>query len=328
MVAKTYLEPLVEPIFHPDSYAYRPGKSHLQAVGKARERCWRYNWVVDLDIKACFDSLDHDLIMKAVRHHTDCPWLLLYIERWLKAPVQMADGSLVHPEKGTPQGGVISPLLMNLFLHYAFDEWMKREFPQIPFERFADDIVAHCKSERQATWLRQAIKERLAQCRLEVHPEKTKIVYCKDDDRTEGYPIQKFDFLGYTFQPRRAKNKFGKYFVTFSPAMSIKAATMVRQIMRSWGLQNRSDKSLEDISRMFNPILHGWLNYYSKYRKSGVYSVFRHFNRILGRWATRKYKRLKRHRRRAEHWLGRIAKKEPHLFAHWHRLQLLPSVGQ
>lgn len=328
MVAKSYLEPIVEPVFHADSYAYRPGKSHLQAAGKARGRCWKYDWVVDLDIKGCFNNLDHDLIMRAVRHHTACPWLLLYIERWLNAPAQMPDGSLSTPGKGTPQGGVISPLLMNLFLHYAFDEWMTRTCPHIPFERFADDIVAHCKTEKQAQWLRGAIERRLADCGLELHPEKTKVVYCRDDDRRGDYPNQKFDFLGFTFQPRRAKNKWDKFFVAFSPAMSNKAAKAVRQEMRSWGLQQRSDKTLEDISRMFNPILRGWFNYYSKYRKSGVYSVFRHFNRILVRWATRKYKRLKRHRRRAEHWLGRIACKEPRLFVHWGLTALRPSVGQ
>ena len=328
MVVKEFLEPLVEPHFHPDSYAYRPRRSHLQAVGVARTRCWRFNWVVDLDIKGCFDNLDHELLMRAVRHHTDCKWVLLYIERWLKAPVQMSDGTLVYPEKGTPQGGVISPLLMNLFMHYAFDAWMtRRSYPLIPFERFADDIVAHCTTENQAQSLKESIEARLAHCGLQLHPAKTKIVYCKDDDRRGNYPNEKFDFLGFTFRARRAKNRWGKFFVTFSPAMSDKAAKRVRETMRSWGFQRRSDKSLEDIARMFNPILRGWFSYYGSYRKSGVYPVFRHFNRILMRWATRKYKRLRRHQRRAEHWLGRIANKEPHLFVHWRLTALRPSVG-
>jgi len=327
MVVKEFLEPLVEPHFHPDSYAYRPRRSHLQAVGVARTRCWRFNWVVDLDIKGCFDNLDHELLMRAVRHHTDCKWVLLYIERWLKAPVQMPDGTLVYPEKGTPQGGVISPLLMNLFMHYAFDAWMTRSYPLIPFERFADDIVAHCPTENQAQSLKESIEARLAQCGLQLHPAKTKIVYCKDDDRRGNYPNEKFDFLGFTFRARMAKNRWGKFFVTFSPAMSDKAASRVRETMRSWGFQRRSDKSLEEISRMFNPILRGWFSYYGSYRKSGVYPVFRHFNRILMRWATRKYKRLRRRRRRADHWLGRIAYKEPHLFVHWRLTALRPSVG-
>lgn len=326
-VVKDQLEPLLEPHFHPDSYAYRPGRSHLQAVGVARKRCWRHDWVIDLDIKGCFDNLDHELTMRAVRHHTDCPWVLLYIERWLKAPVQMADGTLVRPEKGTPQGGVVSPLLMNLCLHYAFDEWMRRRWPQIPFERYADDIVTHCGTEAQAKQVLEDIRERLAQCGLELHPEKTKVVYCRDDDRREDHPNQEFDFLGFTFRPRRAKNRWGKFFVTFSPAMSNKTAKKVRQTIRSWALHRRSDKSLEDLSRMFNPVLRGWFSYYSSYRKSGVYSVFRHLNRILVRWATQKFKRLKGHRRRAQYWLGRVARKEPQLFVHWKLSALLPSVG-
>ncbi len=208
-VVKAYLEPELEKHFHPDSYGYRPKKSGIEAVGVARARCWRYDWVLDLDIAGFFDNLDHELMMRAVRKHTDCKWALLYIERWLKAPARMTDGSLQPREKGTPQGGVISPLLANLFLHYAFDEWMRRNQPSIPFERFADDAICHCKSETQAQWLKERIEQRLAECRLELHPQKTKIVYCKDDDRRENYPNEKFDFLSYTFRPRRSKNRWG-----------------------------------------------------------------------------------------------------------------------
>ena len=205
MVVKRVLEPLVEPHFHDDSYGYRPGKSALDAVGVARQRCWRYAWVLDLDIKAFFDSIETTLLMRAVRKHTDCPWVLLYIERWLKAPVQMPDGSLAVRERGTPQGGVVSPVLANLFLHYAFDVWMHRNHPGIPFERYADDAICHCSSEEQAAALRVALENRFAECGLTLHPEKTKIVYCKDDDRRGDYPNQKFDFLGYTFRPRLAR---------------------------------------------------------------------------------------------------------------------------
>jgi group II intron reverse transcriptase/maturase len=203
-MAKRFLEPLVEPKFHRDSYGYRPGKSALAAVGAARQRCWRYAWVVDLDIKAFFDSIDHTLLMRAVRKHTDAPWVVLYIERWLKAPVQMEDGRLVARERGTPQGGVISPLLANLFLHYAFDMWMDRNHPNIPFERYADDGICHCQSEEQARVLRGLLEKRFAACGLTLHPQKTQIVYCKDDDRRGDYPSQKFDFLGYRFRPRLA----------------------------------------------------------------------------------------------------------------------------
>jgi RNA-directed DNA polymerase len=326
MVVKLYLEPEIDPHFHPDSYGYRPGKSAIDAVGVARQRCWRYDYVIDLDIKGFFDNLDHDLVMKAVRKHTESKWILLYIERWLKAPAQNAEGKLIKREKGTPQGGVISPLIANLFLHYTLDEWMRRNYPQSPFERYADDQVIHCKTEAEANHLMKAIGERLAQCKLEMHPEKTKIVYCKDDDRKKRYPNEKFDFLGYTFIARRSKNRYGKYFVNFSPAVSDKTKKKMTSTMRSWRMHLRSDKTIVDLSRMFNPILSGWINYYGKYYKSELYQVFKNANSTLARWAERKYKKLRHHSRRAMHWLGKIAKREPNLFAHW-KLGVLPAAG-
>jgi RNA-directed DNA polymerase len=317
MVVKRSLEPEVDKHFHPDSYGYRPGKSAIEAVDQARERCWRYDWVLDLDIQGFFDNIDHALLMRAVRKHTDCPWVLLYIDRWLRAPVQMPDGTLVNREKGTPQGGVVSPLLANLFLHYTFDMWMQRHQPDIPFERYADDAVCHCRTEGQAQSLRQELEQRFAECRLELHPQKTKIVYCKDADRRGSYPNERFDFLGYTFRARRSKNRWGKYFVNFSPAASAEATRDFRRELRRWHLHTRSDKSLEDLSRMFNPVLRGWVNYYSRFYKSALYPTFQHLDRILSRWALRKYKRLRGHQRRAAHWLRRIARRQPDLFAHW-----------
>lgn len=327
MVVKICLEPDVEPFFHPDSYAYRPKKSAIQAVEVARQRCWCHDWVLDLDIKGFFDNIDHELLMRAVRKHTDCKWVLLYIERWLKVPMQLPDNRVIEREKGTPQGGVVSPLLANLFLHYAFDEWMRRGFKHIPFERFADDIVVHCRTERQARWIRSEIERRMAQCCLELHPDKTKIVYCKDDDRKGSYPNESFDFLGFTFRPRRSKNRWGKFFINFSPGVSNRAVKEMRQHLRKWKLQLRSDKCLEDLARMLNPTLQGWINYYGSFYKSALYPVFIHLNRTLARWATRKYKRLRGHARRATHWLGRIARKEPRLFAHW-KWGLRPAAGQ
>ena len=319
-VVKQALEPELEKLFHPDSYGYRPGKSAHQAIGQARKRCWRFDWVVDLDIKAFFDSIDWDLMMRAVRHHTQDNWVLLYIERWLRAEVQMPDGSLLERERGTPQGGVVSPLLANLFLHYTFDAWMQRTYPQIPFERYADDALCHCRTKDEAEELKAALARRFAECRLELHAEKTKIVYCKDDDRRLEYPCTCFDFLGYTFRPRRSKNRWGKYFINFSPAISNKAAKAIRQEVRGWRLQLRSDKDLDDLARMFNAVIRGWVNYYGAFYKSALYPALRHIDRKLARWATRKFKRLRRHRRRAEQWLRRVASRQPGLFAHWRLL--------
>jgi RNA-directed DNA polymerase len=328
MVAKIYFEPEVEPCFHPDSYGYRPGKSAIEAVGVARQRCWRYDWVLDLDIKGFFDNIDHGLMMRSVRKHTDCKWILLYIERWLKAPIQLEDGSLVSREKGTPQGSVISPLLANLFLHYAFDEWMRRNHPHIPFERYADDIIVHCKSERQAKWIKSVIEKRLLECKLELHPEKTKIVYCKDDDRRGNHVNEKFDFLGYTFRPRRAKaRRRNRFFVGFNPALSNKAAKSMGDTIRGWEIHLMSDKSIEDVSRIINPVVRGWINYYSRYYRSALYPIFYQLNKALGKWAMRKYKRLRGRKRKATWWLRRIARREPGLFAHW-QYSTRPATGR
>jgi RNA-directed DNA polymerase len=327
MVVKLYVEPEVEPHFHPDSYGYRPGKSALEAVGVARKRCWWYDWVVDLDIRGFFDAIDHTLMMRAVRKHTESPWILLYIERWLKAPVQRENGQLLDRDRGTPQGSVISPLLANLFLHYAFDEWMRRNCPRNPFERYADDIIVHCVSERQAKWIKRKIEQRMKQCKLEPHPEKTKIVYCKDYRRGGNYPQEKFEFLGYTFRPRTSKSRSGKYCVNFSPAMSNAATKKICSTMRSWRFHRRSDKSLEDLSRICNCIVRGWINYYSQYYKSALRRPFHLLNCILRRWAMRKYKKLKGRPRRAVYWLGRLARRQPGLFVHW-QFGCTPTAGR
>ncbi len=317
MVVKRHLEPLVEPQFHPDSYGYRPGKSALDAVDRARQRSWRHDWVLDLDIKAFFDSIDTDLLRRAVRKHTDCLWALLYIDRWLKAPVRMADGRLIGRERGTPQGGVISPLLANLFLHYAFDMWMRRNFPDIPFERYADDAICHCRTEDQAMALRTALETRFADCGLTLHPDKTKIVYCRDESRRENYPTFKFDFLGYSFRPRMVSKRAGGMGVSFSPAASTNALTAIRRTIRSWSMHRRSDKALDDLARMFNSHIRGWINYYGRFCPSALYPTLRHIDLILARWAAGKFKSLRGHKRRSRHWLARIARHQPRLFAHW-----------
>lgn len=316
MVAKIHFEPEIESYFHEDSYGYRPNKSALDAVGKARQRCWQYNWVIDLDIKGFFDNLDHDLVMKAVRKHTENKWLLIYIERWLKASVQMQDGTLITRVRGTPQGGVISPLIANLFLHYAFDKWMERTNPGNPFERYADDVIVHCGTKEEAEKLLQAISTRLLECGLELHPVKTKIVYCKDDDRTGKYDNESFDFLGYTFRARKIKFR-EKYFTGFNPAISNKAAKMIRQKMRSWKFHRWTDKNLDDLALICRPMLRGWINYYGRFYKSRLYEVLRHLDNILKRWAIKKYRKMKGSVIKASEWLRRIAKCNPSLFPHW-----------
>ena len=318
MVVKMTLEPYVESHFHPSSFGYRPGKSALEAVGIARERCWRKGWVIDLDIKGFFDNLNHELVERAVAHHTEISWVRLYIGRWLRAPVQKPDGTLEERTKGTPQGGVISPLLANLFLHYAFDAWMDRTYPAVQFERYADDIVVHCVSEGEAQFLLEAIRVRLEQCGLELHPVKTRIVYCKDDDRRGNHANTSFDFLGYSFQPRRAKNRWGKLFVSFLPAMSTNAANKVRETMRNWHLPSqRSNLNLAEIAEWVNPVLTGWLNYYGRFSRSKCANVLQHFNGILAEWAGRKYTRLRYRLSASRHWLAGVAKQNTNLFVLW-----------
>lgn len=325
-VVKDFLEPILEPCFLDDSYGYRPGKSAHDALAITRKRCWRYDWVLEFDIRGLFDNIDHELLLRALRKHTDCRWVLLYIERWLKAPFETAEGRTQAREKGTPQGGVISPLLANLFLHYVFDKWMRRNNPQNPWARYADDGLVHCRTRKEAEELRQVLTERFQACKLELHPQKTRIVYCRDDDRRQEYPETSFDFLGYTFRPRRARNWRGKYFVSFLPAISNEAAKALRQQIHGWRIHLKPDKSIEDLSRLLNPIIRGWIQYYGRFYKSRLYQVLRHLNRALVHWVRRKYKKLTRHRRKAEHWLGRLARREPQLFAHW-QMGILPSAG-
>lgn len=327
MAVKKLIEPKIDPCFHEDSYGYRGGKSALDAVGQCRKRCWKYDWVLDLDIKGFFDNVRHDLLLLALKRHVHEKWILLYIERWLTSPMKTAKGVLLPREKGTPQGAVISPLLANLYLHYCLDEWLGINYPTIPFERYADDQVCHCKTKEEAEMLKAAMEARLQDCGLTLHPDKTKIVYCKDDDRKWHHAHTKFDFLGYTFRSRRSKNRYGKLFVNFTPAVSQQSLKSIRQEMRSWKLHLRSDKPLEELGRMFDAKIRGWINYYGRFYKSELYKVFRHLNTILTRWAMRKYKKLRGHRRRARHWLGRISRKESYLFYHW-KWGIKPEVEQ
>lgn len=318
MVVKLTFEPCVEPYFLPDSYGYRPNKSALDAIGVTRQRCWQYSWLLEYDIRGLFDNLDHYLLMKAVKKHTDNKWVLLYIERWLVTPMQMPDGSLQEKTRGVMQGGVISPVLSNLFLHYVFDAWMQRHYPYVPWCRYADDGLAHCNSEEEAQKLLGSLAARFKECGLELHPDKTKIVYCKDGSRRKEYPTKSFDFLGYTFRSRLCKNtKRNSLFMNFTPAVSKGALKSMRATTRKDDLRNRTDLSLDDIARWYNPKLQGWLNYYGKYSRSALYPVWRHFNKTLVAWARRKYKSLQRHKTKAGMFIERISKEQPNLFVHW-----------
>jgi RNA-directed DNA polymerase len=331
MAVKMVLEPVLEPIFLPDSYGYRPEKSALDAVAITRERCWKYDWVLEFDIKALFDNIEHGLLLKALDKHTDCKWVRLYIERWLKAPLQLADGSLVQRARGTPhcaqvapcgsaplKCGVISPLLANLFLHYTFDVWMTRNYPNAPWCRYADDGLVHCKSVKEAQEIRLALETRFAACGLQMHPAKTKIVYCKDERRTGTHDHAKFTFLGYEFRQRYVKSrKTGHLFAGFTAAVSPAALAAMRQKARRLNYRNRTDLSLQAIAQKLNPLLRGWIAYYGRFQPSALYPFFRHLDKSLAAWARRKYKRLRVSRTRAELFIKEIARKCPKLFAHW-----------
>jgi RNA-directed DNA polymerase len=317
MVAKMMLEPFLEPVFHHDSYGYRPGRSAHDAIAVVRQRCWRYDWVVEFDIRRFFDSIDHELLVRALLKHCQIPWVLLYVERWLKAPMVTPEGELTERTAGTPQGGVISPLLANLFLHYAFDRWVCENLRGIPFCRYADDGVLHCKSKEQAEMVVERIRARFYQCGLELHPEKTRIIYCRDVNRKGDHPVHSFTFLGYTFRPRKSIDKYGRVYVNFTPAVSRDALKSMRQTIRGWHIQLKNNKELVDLSAMFNPILRGWMNYYGRFYASAMSPVWKHMNGFLVRWLMRKHKSLAWHKRKARRALGRLAETWPEAFAHW-----------
>lgn len=322
-VVKQVLEPMLEPVFDENSFGYRPGRSAHDALAITRKRCWQYNWVVEFDIRGLFDNIRHDLLMKALRRHCDCRWVLLYVDRWLTVPIQEPDGNLAARHKGVPQGGVVSPVLSNLFLHYTFDAWVRREMPEVPFCRYADDGLLHCRSRSQAESVMRCISERFQQCGLEIHPDKSHIVYCKDANRPEDYPRISFDFLGYTFRPRRCVTPSGRVHPNFLPAISRSSKKEINRRIRSWHIQLKNAKNLSDLSRMFDPILRGWYAYYGRFYPSALRQLWRNFNRYLIRWVRRKYKRLARHRGRARRYLDRFARAHPSLFVPW-RLGVFP----
>jgi RNA-directed DNA polymerase len=318
MVVKQVIEPNLDSVFLADSYGYRPNKSALDAVGVTRERCWKYDWVLEFDIKGLFDNIDHELLLRAIRKHVTCKWALLYIERWLKAPMVQEDGTTIERDRGTPQGGVVSPILGNVFLHYAFDLWMARTHPDLPWCRYADDGLVHCRNEQEAQALKSEPQARLAECHLEMHPTKTKIVYCKDKKRKGTYPNVKFDFLGYCFRPRLVRRfRDNSLFCGFNPAVSSSAMKAMRSTIRELKLRHQTQLSLQAIAWQLNPLLRGWIEYYGRYAPSVLYPLLRHVNQTLVAWAMRKFKRFKDHKVRASQFLQGLAAERRALFVHW-----------
>jgi RNA-directed DNA polymerase len=316
-VVKRIIELILDPIFHPDSYGYRPGRSAKQAIAVIRKRCWQYDWVVEFDIKAAFDQIDHGLLLKAVRTHIKERWILLYLERWLTAPFETATGEQLPRQCGTPQGGVVSPILMNLFMHYTFDHWMQRNYPQCRFCRYADDAVVHCQSQKQAGEVMQAIALRLAECGLTMHPEKSKIVYCKDSNRTQSFPHVYFTYLGFTFRPRKAIGKIRRIFTSFLPGVSAEAMKRMRQAVRGWKLNRQTHVALTDLAKLYNPVIQGWWNYFGSFYPTAMLLIYQHIDRALERWARRKFKSLSGRLRASVQWLRKMKNEEPRLFYHW-----------
>lgn len=322
MVIAKELETILEPLFSQNSFGYRLNKSAHQAIEQARTNCWNFAWVVDMDIKGFFDNIDHGLMIRALRHYTDKEYIITYVKRWLKAPIQLKDGTqLQNLEKGTPQGGVISPLLANLFLHVVFDKWMEKHFSDCPFERYADDIIVHVKNEKYARFILKSIGERKEQCKLELHPEKTKLVYCNRKGRRKRTKAkhQQFDFLGYTFHSRKVKTKDGSIMFGFSPAISRKSAKRISEICQKLGFHRWTHMNIHQLSASLSPKIRGWLYYYGRFHKTEMESIFRSINRRIAKWVFNKYKRFKRRKfvTYAQRWLRKLAKDFAYIFPHW-----------
>ena len=322
MVIREQLESKVEPRFHNSSFGYRPRRSARQAVEKCKDNCMKYDWVIDLDIKGFFDNIDHELLMKAVRHHTQEKHILMYVERFLKVDVQLPDGSFrKNLHKGTPQGGVISPLLANIFMDIVFDKWMDKHYPENPFERYADDVVIHCNNFKEALRLLEALKRRLKQCKLEAHRDKTKVVYCKRNQKKHPpFPVMYrcFDFLGFTFKTRRARGKWGHLQLVFTPSMSRKSIKRVGDKLKELKLSRMVHLNIQKIAEIIAPKLRGWINYFGHFNKTGLKRAMRLLNLRLIRWVINKYRRYRRKPRKfAWNWLGHIYKCYPNLFVHW-----------
>ena len=326
MVVKQRLERILEPVFHRDSFGYRPGRSAHDAIELTRRRCWKKAWIVEFDIKGLFDNIDHNLLLKALYHHCDDKPSLLYVKRWLTTPV-LQGGRQITRRKGTPQGGVISPILANLFLHYAFDMWMVRNFPQIEFCRYADDGVIHCRTKSEATFVLNELTKRLTEVKLDIHPQKSSIVFCRMNGRWAKHDKVSFEFLGFCFKPRIIRLKNGRRFLGFVPGASQIALLNIRKQMRSWKVHYRSSQDLETIAARVNPIIRGWYQYYGKFHKTSLRPTLNFFNYLLAKWIRRKYKKFRSRYVRSLEFLGKIAQTKPNLFYHW-QINCKPTACQ
>lgn len=320
-VIATELEAVVDKHFHPSSYGYRPNKSAHEAIEQCRNNCIKYSWVIDLDIKGFFDNIDHELLLKAVKYYTQEKHILMYVERWLKTPVQIADGTIKHPEgKGTPQGGVISPVLANIFLDIVFDKWLAKESPTTEFERYADDIVIHCSNIKEALRLLEKVKQRFKDCKLELQQEKSKIVYCRRNlKRQPPFKVryQKFDFLGYTFKPRVVKVGC-KLKMGFSPAMSQKSMGRITRELKLMNFHRWVQFPISKIAVLLQLKIRGWINYYGKFRMSEMRKLFRVLHKRLVKWIRNKYRRYRKQSwGYAYKYLQSISRSYPNLFEHW-----------
>lgn len=325
MVTRLTFEPLVESIFYENSYGYRPNRSAIDAIRVTRERCWKFGWVLEFDIVGLFDNINHDLLMRAVKKHTDEKWVTLYIERFLQSPIIMPDGTMVERNSGTPQGGVISPVLANLFLHYAFDKWISTNFPNNSWVRYADDGIIHCVSEKQAEFILSKLKSRMSQCRLEIHPDKTRIVLCKSDRFNGNHLNTSFDFLGYTFRPRYVPNKHGKFFNAFTPAVSKQASKDFRAKIKRIRLDNKTT-SIGKLANLLNPVIRGWMNYFMVFGAGEARKSVDYVNRTLVKWVNRKYKGKGKNIGQSWRFLARWSHSNPNLFYHWER-GIVPTIG-
>lgn len=318
MVIKQAIEARLEAVFVENSYGYRPGKGAHQALETVRKNCHQHGWVIDVDIKGYFDNIDHGLLLKALSRHVEEKWILMYVRRWLEVPVKQSDGQLTERRgKGVAQGGIISPMLANLFLHYALDKWLTKDYPQVKFVRYADDVIIHVNSEQEAQRLLQSIRTRLKACKLSLNEQKTRIVYCKSYNRREEYPVVSFDFLGYSFQPRSKYHTIYKGGIGFSPAISQRSRSQIYEVLKTMELHKRTERRLEQLASELNPKLLGWIHYYGRYKKYKLREVFWHLDMRLVKWLVKKYKRLQGSMKRGWARLREIYKQMPTLFAHW-----------